>query len=79
MTLSTIEPMHAGIPMVAGQVLEYGEVVEIEAPLPSEWPNRTDLIPDPPSPVRPVASVHHEPVLSHTRLYRGDDSYFTNR
>jgi hypothetical protein len=73
------EPMHAGIPMDAGQVLEYGEVVEMEAPLPSEWPNPTDLIPDPPSPLRPVASVNHEPVLSHTRLYRGDDSYFTNR
>ncbi|MGI9472440.1 MAG: hypothetical protein ACR2NZ_12945 [Rubripirellula sp.] len=47
--------------------------------LPQYWPNPTDLIPDPPSPVRPVAIVNHEPILSHTRLYRGDDPYFTNR
>lgn len=58
---------------------EFGEFVELDAPMPSEWPNPTDLIPDPPSPVRPVASANHKPVLSHTKLYRGDDSYFTNR
>ncbi|TWU42718.1 hypothetical protein [Novipirellula artificiosorum] len=50
-----------------------------EAPLPQDWPDPTDLIPDPPSPVRPVPLVNHEPVLSHTRIYRGDDSYFTDR
>ncbi len=49
------------------------------ASLPPDWPDPTDLIPDPPSPVRPVAMLNHEPVLSHTRLYRGDDPYFTNR
>jgi hypothetical protein len=66
-------------PVVAGAVTQWGEVVEMEAPLPNEWPDSTDLIPDPPSPVRPVASVNHKPVMSHTRLYRGDDAYFTNR
>ncbi|WP_345685046.1 hypothetical protein [Novipirellula caenicola] len=50
-----------------------------EAPLPANWPEPTDLIPDPPSPVRPATIVNHDPVLSHTRIYRGDDSYFTNR
>ncbi|TWU26823.1 hypothetical protein Pla52o_06780 [Novipirellula galeiformis] len=50
-----------------------------EAPLPQNWPDPTDLIPDPPSPVRPTTLVNHDPVLSHTRIYRGDDSYFTNR
>ncbi len=52
---------------------------EIAAPLPPDWPDPTDLIPDPPSAERPIALVSHEPVLSHTRLYRGDDRYFTNR
>lgn len=48
--------------------------------LPADFPSPTDLIPDPPSPVRPIAtSVNRKPVLSQTRLYRGDDSYFTER
>ena len=47
--------------------------------LPQHWPNPTDLIPDPPSPMRPVSIASHRPILSHTRLYRGDDPYFTNR
>jgi hypothetical protein len=51
----------------------------IDAPFPVDWPDPTDLIPDPPSPQRPLAVANHEPVLSHTRLYRGDDPYFTNR
>lgn len=50
-----------------------------ESPLPMDWPDPTDLIPDPPSPQRPLAITNHEPVLSQTRLYRGDDSYFTSR
>lgn len=50
-----------------------------EAPLPQDWPDPTDLIPDPPSPVRPPAMVNHDPILSHTRLYRGDDPDFTIR
>lgn len=51
----------------------------IETALPSQWPNPADLIPDPPSPIRPTAVITHEPVLSQTRLYRGDDPDFTIR
>lgn len=58
---------------------EYVSDQAFEPMLPVDWPDPTDLIPDPPAPQRPVAIVSHEPVLSHTRLYRGDDSYFTNR
>jgi len=47
--------------------------------LPPDWPDPTDLIPDGPSPTRPVAVPSHEPVLTHTRLYRGDDAYVTQR
>jgi hypothetical protein len=49
------------------------------APMPPNWPDPTDLIPDPPSPHPPLATINHEPVMSHTRIYRGDDPYFTNR
>ena len=52
---------------------------EFEAPLPVDWPDPTDLIPDPPSPERPLATINHSPVLSHTRLYQADDQYFTTR
>ncbi len=46
---------------------------------PEHWPNPTDLIPDPPSPIHPKLIVSHEPILNHTRIYRGDDPYFTER
>ncbi|QDT03417.1 hypothetical protein K227x_17990 [Rubripirellula lacrimiformis] len=59
-----------------GGVVEWSDM---DAPLPPAWPNPTDLIPDPPSPVRPVAIASHDPVLTHTKIYRGDDPYFTNR
>ena len=52
---------------------------EMSAPLPPSWPEVTDLIPDPPSPERPIAVTNRDPVLVHTKLYRGDDAYFTNR
>ncbi|MCC9644655.1 hypothetical protein LOC71_20465 [Rhodopirellula sp. JC740] len=49
------------------------------APLPPAWPNPTDLIPDAPAMSPPPMISQHDPVLSHTRLYRGDDPYFTQR
>lgn len=49
------------------------------AMLPPDWPDATDLIPDPPLPHRPETIVSHEPILSHTRIYHGDDPYFTSR
>ena len=47
--------------------------------LPANWPEPTDLIPDPPAMQRPQGIASHAPVLSHTKLYRGNDTYFTNR
>nr|WP_235951306.1 hypothetical protein [Crateriforma spongiae] len=47
--------------------------------LPPNFPGPVDLIPDPPAPVRPVATPTHKPVLAQTRMYRGDDPYFTAR
>lgn len=82
------DPFDPTAPMAAlegGTVIEGGMPIgemqfsDIDAPLPPNWPNPTDLIPDPPSPVRPMAVVNREPILTHTRIYRGDDPYFTNR
>ncbi|WP_236621097.1 hypothetical protein [Rhodopirellula sallentina] len=53
--------------------------IDASSTLPANWPEPTDLIPDPPQPVAPMMVRQHEPVLSHTRLYRGDDPYFTAR
>jgi hypothetical protein len=50
-----------------------------EASLAESWPDPRDLIPDPPSPMRPPTMINHDPVLSHTRLYRGDDPDVTIR
>jgi hypothetical protein len=60
---------------------QHGSAVDggFVTPLPANWPQPADLIPDPPQPVPPVMIRQHEPVLSHTRLYRGDDPYFTAR
>ncbi|MFG0262956.1 MAG: hypothetical protein ACF788_11245, partial [Novipirellula sp. JB048] len=59
--------------------VSFAEAPFAEVPFPADWPDPTDLIPDPPSPLRPAAIVNRDPVLSHTRIYRGDDAYFTNR
>lgn len=67
----------AGAAGDAGPWLE-GTAMPI-AGLPAQWPEPTDLIPDPPQPIPPPMIRQHEPVLSHTRLYRGDDPYFTAR
>ncbi|KAA1260028.1 hypothetical protein LF1_25660 [Rubripirellula obstinata] len=57
----------------------HGEHETWETPLPPAWPDPTDLIPDGPSPVRPMAITNHEPILTHTKIYRGDDPYVTGR
>jgi hypothetical protein len=49
------------------------------ATLPAQWPDPTGLIPDPPAPGAPPLIAQSKPVLTHTRLYRGDDQYVTNR
>jgi hypothetical protein len=58
---------------------EDGNLVAIEAPLPPQWPNPEDLIPDPPAESAAPLIANHHPVLSHTKLYRGDDPSFTER
>lgn len=68
-----------GNPMWSGE-MPPGEYADMMGPpMPANWPDATDFIPDPPVPVAPVAIANSKPVLSHTKMYRGDDAYFTNR
>lgn len=49
------------------------------SPLPADWPSPLGLIPDGPQPTPPPLNPQSEPIISHTRLYRGNDAYFTER
>jgi hypothetical protein len=49
------------------------------ADLPPDWPDPRGFVPPPPSPVRPPLLPQQEPVLSHTRLYHGNDADFTQQ
>jgi hypothetical protein len=48
-------------------------------PLPDNWPDPTRLIPASPKPVAPSAIMQTAPILSHTRIYRGDDPDVTEK
>ncbi len=41
------------------------------------WPDERGFIPPPPSPIRPPCNPNNGPVMTHTRVYTGTDSEFT--
>ncbi len=47
--------------------------------LPSDWPDPRGFIPLAPSPERPPWRPQSDPIVSHTRIYRGQDAEFTER
>jgi hypothetical protein len=47
------------------------------AALPSDWPDERGFIPPPPSAARPPCIASNGPVMTHTRIYHGNDSEFT--
>ncbi len=49
------------------------------SPLPPNWPSPLGLIPDGPQPTPPPLNPQTEPIITHTRLYQGNDAYFTER
>ena len=58
----------------------HGEgTVEVGAPLPAAWPDPRGFVPPPPSPQRPPLRPQHEPIITHTRIYHGEDAEFTQR
>lgn len=47
--------------------------------LPPDWPDPRGFVPPPPQPVRPAPCPQAEPIITHTRLFRGNDNEFTHR
>jgi hypothetical protein len=47
--------------------------------LPADWPDPRGFIPPPPAPERPLPRPQAEPIISHTRIYHGQDAKFTER
>jgi len=45
--------------------------------LPPDWPDERGFIPPPPSSARRPCCPHQGPVMTHTRIYHGNDSEFT--
>jgi hypothetical protein len=56
-----------------GATVAYG----VYGGVPADWPDERGFIPPPPSPVRPPCVASGGPVMTHTRIYRGNDSEFT--
>ena len=48
------------------------------AEFPADWPDPRGFIPPPPSPVRPPYRPQYEPIITHTRLYMGNDLRVTD-
>lgn len=51
--------------------------IGLPAMLPPDWPDERGFIPPPPSPVRPSCLPNMGPVMTHTRLYVGNNGEFT--
>lgn len=65
-----IDPLHA----------PQGDIAASDTPqLPPDWPDPRGFIPPPPSAERPQYLPQSRPIISHTRLYDGHDSDFTER
>jgi hypothetical protein len=57
-----------------------GDIAALAAPkLPADWPDPRGFIPPPPAPDRPQASPQYAPIMTHTRIYHGQDAKFTER
>lgn len=56
-----------------------GSAESTRSGLPTEWPDPRGFVPPPPSPERPSPSPQSAPVMTHTRLYHGNDTDFTQK
>jgi hypothetical protein len=45
--------------------------------LPPDWPDPRGFVPPAPSPTRPTPRPQHEPIITHTRIYHGQDAQLT--
>jgi hypothetical protein len=56
-----------------GAIVAHGALT----PLPPDWPDERGFVPAPPSAIRPACCPNNGPVMTHTRIYHGTDSEFT--
>ncbi|TWT99275.1 hypothetical protein Pla108_02100 [Botrimarina colliarenosi] len=54
-----------------------GGAFEMTGAMPPNWPDARGFTPPGPTPVRPVATPNPGPVMTHTRVFRGNDPEFT--
>ena len=66
-------PAHSDSPDVLATTAAIGAY----GALPPDWPDERGFIPPGPSPVRPPCVPNNGPIMTHTRIYHGHDSEFT--
>jgi hypothetical protein len=55
-----------------------GGAAEASVPqLPPDWPDPRGFVPPPPAVTRPAPQHQHEPIITHTRIYHGQDAQIT--
>jgi hypothetical protein len=69
-------PCAPGISQTTGPI-DMGGAIPPNGTLPPDWPDERGFIPPAPSPVRPPCVVNSGPVMTHTRIYHGNDPQFT--
>ncbi|NMC21241.1 MAG: hypothetical protein GYA33_12575 [Thermogutta sp.] len=75
-------PLVDDIPTTSGEsqaispTLPEGDAASRTASVPDYWPDPRGLIPPPPQPTPPALVPSNEPVLVHTRVFKGDDGDF---
>lgn len=84
----TPEILKEGELSAAGQVSRVAGVDGLPLPtesltggpqLPDKWPDPRGFIPLPPSQTPPLPRPQHEPIITHTRVYHGQDAQLTQR
>jgi hypothetical protein len=71
--LHALQPDLIAVDGTTGATVAHGALTR----LPPDWPDERGFVPPPPSPVRPTCCPNNGPVMTHTRIYHGTDSEFT--
>jgi hypothetical protein len=71
--LPALQPDSSAADVTTGATVAHG----VLHPLPPDWPDERGFVPPPPSAVRPPCCPNNGPVMTHTRIYHGTDSEFT--
>jgi hypothetical protein len=63
----------------AEKIEKRGDAAPVAPVLPPDWPDPRGFIPPPPSPFRPALRPQNGPIITHTRIYHGQDAKLTER